>query len=263
MEPGENPSAKLLLFRLSGLREIARKPPSGAGGRFPRGTTLIPAAAPQEGRARAGTGAAPARPRGPRGPGAALRREWWEAPKGGGAGGQGHAVRAGTGTPPRAAAAEPRRRTELEAAGGSGAPYSAHHRAGGGSAHPRPPPRAVGISGWVLRHIRAAEMPVRRAGGGGGLGAPPGLAALCGAREPSGPGSGGGRPGPPHRRAPPLTATDRPPQRRRGWRTCPAWGRGAALAGLRRSALPRGLPLPPRPPGSVRRPPGCPPCPPG
>lgn len=181
MEPGKKQSTKLSLLCL-GLRETTINS-------LPRGL-LKKAARP------AGTAAAP-------------RREGRAAPNRSGA--TGRPVRAGPSVRPRAAALSP--------GGGrnwSGAPSRAHHRDAGGGGR-----RAFGISGWVLRHIRAAEMPVRRAGGCGGLGlaAPPGLIAPCGAREPSGPWSGGGWPGPLRRRRPPLRATGRPPP----------WGRAAHL----------------------------------
>lgn len=68
-------------------------------------------------------------------------------------------------------------------------------------------------------------MPVRRAGGAGGLDAPPGLTACRGAQEPSGPGRG--RPGSPYCRGPPLRATERPPPGRVGVVHLPRSGGGA------------------------------------
>lgn len=160
-------------------------------------------------------------------------------PPGGGAARRGRPVRLGGGgdTAPRSGGRNWRRRAEAALLTAFTIELEEAH------AHPTPLPRALGISGRALRHIRAAEMPVRRAGGGGGLGAPPRLAALCGARGLSGPGSGGGRPGPPHRRRPPLTATGRPPR----------WGRGGAPAPRGGGARPRpglGAPLCPVTPGS-------------
>lgn len=81
MEPGKNPKHQAVTVLSFGAEGNSKKPAPGAGGRFPLGTTLIPAEAPEEGRPQAGTGAAPDRPRGPPGSGAAPRRERWEDPR--------------------------------------------------------------------------------------------------------------------------------------------------------------------------------------
>lgn len=71
MEPGKNPKHQAVTVLSFGAEGNSKKPAPGAGGRFPLGTTLIPAEAPEEGRPQAGTGAAPDRP----------RRERWEDPR--------------------------------------------------------------------------------------------------------------------------------------------------------------------------------------
>lgn len=115
--------------------------------------------------------------------------------------------------------------------------------AGGSAAPPRAPPSPRGISGRA-RHVRAAEMPVRRLLGGVRL-TSVGLADLRGVREPSEPRSEGGHPGPPVLAVPAAGAAPH------------GCGRTRALG--RVAPAPPGLGAPPYPrssPGLRRAPPG-------
>lgn len=214
---GEKPKHRAVTVRLSVLRETARTPlPGRAGGsrtvqRSPPRRLLRQAAGGRQGRG-AGTAEGPKR-------GGALRPGGADTDE---------TTRAGTETAPRAGAPEPRRRPEAALLTALTIEPEDQHT---------PPP-----SPWHFRLAAPSHPGGGDAGKAGGGRRGPGRSSRTrrplrgtGAKR-AGERGWAARPSPPPGAAP---HGDGPaPAAGEGWRTCPAWGRGAALAGPRRHAPP-------------------------